>query len=61
MIELYSEPGLLNGNYVDNNKKLEQWCHNNCMGYFHKDILPLYTRWSFIKKVDAIAFKLKWL
>ena len=60
MIEVHLQNGLWHLNWRVVNEKQYDWCKENCEEYFYGDILALKTRWSFVSKLDAVAFKLRW-
>lgn len=41
--------------------KFNEWCRENCSQYFIIETLGKNIRCSFIDRVDAMGFKLRWL
>ena len=61
LIQIRNGPGLLNDprwkiklNYRNN------WCKENCEGYYTHSLTSLYCFWEFSLATDAMAFKLRW-
>ena len=58
--KVISNFGLFDPNWKEKVKEMDDWCQENCSGFYHYDMLVVNIRWIFVLEEDAMAFKLRW-